>query len=102
MRKRLPAAAAIVAVLAILATLASPAQSDQRTEIRSRTVTVQVNAGYQCTSDPRLIEILGETAQPAEAEGWLFVQEQPVGQMCVLSDWPEPVEVTLWYLALRG
>jgi hypothetical protein len=104
MRKRLAVVLAVVAAaLATLAAVAVPAQSDNPTEIRSRTLTVPTgtpDVGFHCTPEPDLIEIIGPTVEPAEAEGWLFIQER-VGEMCVQSDWPDPVEVTLYYLALK-
>jgi hypothetical protein len=94
---------AIVATLvAALTALALPAQADEKpkVEIRSQTVTVQPFIGYQCTSDPALIEVIGVTTEPPEAEDFLFVTEQP-GAFCILSDYPEPVQVTVYYLALK-
>jgi len=97
MLKRLAVAAAIIAAFALLS---SPAQSEEKTEIRSKTMTVQPASGYNCSPTAQLIEIIGPTTEPAEAEDYLFFQER-VDEICVLSDWETPVEVTVYYLALR-
>jgi hypothetical protein len=97
MLKRLAVAAVILAAFALLA---SPAQSWERTEIRSKTLTVQPAAGYTCVPAGKLIEIIGPTTEPPEAEDYLFFQEHP-DEICVLSDWETPVEVTVYYLAVR-
>lgn len=97
MLKRL---AAVAVILAAFALLASPAQSGEQTEIRSKTLTVQPAVGYVCEPASNLIEIIGPTTQPLEAEDYLFFQERP-DEICVLSDFETPVEVTVYYLAVR-
>jgi hypothetical protein len=97
MLKRL---AVVAVILAAFAALSSPAESYERTEIRSRTVTAQPGGGYVCSPDTKLIEVIGPETDPPEAEDFLFIQEG-IDEFCVLSDYETAVEVTVYYLARK-